>query len=566
MFKALGLGRNGAEGPKRGLPTPESAPADVVADFPRGRPDGNRHEPVATARWISTEDAGRVLDPWQSGAFLLGRDAAGRHLGVSDDRHILTVAGSRAGKGVSLIVPNLLFWPGSVLAIDPKGELASLTASRRSPGGSVWSLPMTPGEGEVHALDPFGRVTGPARQFAGAFNPLADLDPESERGLDLAWMIADALVIQSQGDGAHWTQSARSFLRGLILYVAMTQAPDSRTLITVRHLLTQGRKEFDLMLADMIGKGGVVGRTASALKAKPPMERGSVISTCDVHTDFLEGEPMRRVLGGSDFRMEDLKQKRVTVYLCLPATRLATHGRWLRLMVAMALEAMERTGPLEMGKPPVLFVLDEFAALGHMESIEKAAGQIAGFGVKLWPVIQDLTQLQRDYKEAWETFMGNAGVLTFFGNTDLTTAKHISERLGDTEVVRTVMNASENWQRTAGESRADFLAALAGQTQGSVNEGVNKGGGRSLSEQVMRGPLMNPSEIMQIFARDAGNLLAFVSSRRVPPLALYRCAYHGEEDDALFGGLYDEIPGQAKPRTTAAQRKARDGGAVPAVL
>ena len=69
-------------------------------------------------------------------------------------------------------------------------------------------------------------------------------------------MIADALVIQSQGDGAHWTQSARSFLRGLILYVAMTKEPDSRTLITVRHLLTQGRKEFDLMLADMIGKGG----------------------------------------------------------------------------------------------------------------------------------------------------------------------------------------------------------------------------------------------------------------------------------------------------------------------
>ena len=62
-----------------------------------------------------------------------------------------------------------------------------------------------------------------------------------------------------------------------------------------------------------------------------------------------------------------------------------------------------------------------------MESIEKAAGQIAGFGVKLWPVIQDLTQLQRDYREAWETFMGNAGLLTFFGNTDLTTTEHIAK-------------------------------------------------------------------------------------------------------------------------------------------
>ena len=77
MLKALGWGRNGVGGPKPGLPTPESAPADVVADFPRGRPDGNRHEPVATARWISTEDAGRVLDPWRRGHFLLGRDCGG---------------------------------------------------------------------------------------------------------------------------------------------------------------------------------------------------------------------------------------------------------------------------------------------------------------------------------------------------------------------------------------------------------------------------------------------------------------------------------------------------------
>ena len=76
MLKALGWGRNGGEAQNAGLPAPESAPADVVSDFPRGRPDGNRHEPVATARWISTEDAGRVLDPWRSGAFLLGRDSA----------------------------------------------------------------------------------------------------------------------------------------------------------------------------------------------------------------------------------------------------------------------------------------------------------------------------------------------------------------------------------------------------------------------------------------------------------------------------------------------------------
>ena len=104
---------------------------------------------------------------------------------------------------------------------------------------------------------------------------------------------------------------------------------------------------------------------------------------------------MRSVLSGSDFRLEDLKSDRVTIYLCLPATRLATHGRWLRLFVSLAIEAMERTGPVEDGKPRVLFCLDEFATLNRMESIESAAGQIAGFGVKLWPIVQDLTQLQQ---------------------------------------------------------------------------------------------------------------------------------------------------------------------------
>ncbi len=107
---------------------PEPRP-DVPDNFPRGKPDGDQFQPVASAAWISSKDALQILGAWQAGRFLIGRDSAGRYVGHDDDRHILTVAGSRAGKGVSLIVPNLLFWPGSVIAIDPKGELATVTAS-----------------------------------------------------------------------------------------------------------------------------------------------------------------------------------------------------------------------------------------------------------------------------------------------------------------------------------------------------------------------------------------------------------------------------------------------------
>jgi type IV secretion system protein VirD4 len=548
----LGWVKSKAEPPK---PAPEPAP-DVVSGFPRGLPDGDRHKPLATAQWVSSAAAHDILGPWEVGRFLIGRDAAGRYAGHIDDRHVLTVSGSRAGKGVSLICPALIFWPGSCIAIDPKGELATITACRRSDQGSEWAVPMG---GKVYVLDPFQRVTGPAVHYRAAFNPLADLDPDTDDGLEMAGQIADALVMQIEGPGSHWTQSARSFLRGLILYVAKVEPPASRHLVRVRELVTQGREAFDAMLEHMGKQGGLIARTGQSLAAKPASEKWSVVSTCDVQTDFLEGQSMRRVLSGHDFKLEDLKAKRVTVYLCLPATRLATHGRWLRLMVGLALEAMERTGPIAEGKPPVLFCLDEFAVLGHMESIEKAAGHIAGAGgVKLWPVVQDLTQLKRDYREAWETFMGNAGLLTFFGNTDLTTLDHISKRLGECEVISTVTNVSEGWQRSTGASMPELFAALTGKGAGSVNEGSNASGGRNMNESMNRVPLMHPDEIARHFAREAGNILAFVPHPEIRPVVLHRCAYYGATDDALFGGLFDPVPGRPLPLTKAAARRARD--------
>ena len=244
----VGWGRKEPEPAQRAAPAAVpavSARFDAVASFPRGLPDGDQHKAGAIGRWPAASDIAAALrEPWRPGLFLLGRDQHGHYFGHDDDRHILTVAGSRAGKGVSLIVPNLLYWPGSVIAIDPKGELATLTASRRSSIGSDWSQPMDPGNGKVFVLDPYGRVTGPAAQFRASFNPLADLDPETERGLDMAWQIADALIIQSSGDGAHWTQSARTFLRGLILYVAAVEAPASRTLFPRARPADAGRERF----------------------------------------------------------------------------------------------------------------------------------------------------------------------------------------------------------------------------------------------------------------------------------------------------------------------------------
>ena len=101
--------------------------------------------------------------------------------------------------------------------------------------------------------------------------------------------------------------------------------------------------------------------------------------------------------------------RRRSISVC-PASRMGTHGRWLRLIVSLAVSALENAPcPPARAADPVLFILEEFAALGHMRALEQAVAYMAGFGVKLWAVLQDLTQLKRHYKEGWETFLGNAG-------------------------------------------------------------------------------------------------------------------------------------------------------------
>jgi type IV secretion system protein VirD4 len=240
--------------------------------------------------------------------------------------------------------------------------------------------------------------------------------------------------------------------------------------------------------------------------AKSENERSGVLSTAVEQTEFLDSPPLARCLAASDFDLADLKRKPTTVYLCLPAGRMATHSRWLRIIINLAMQAMER----EKAKPPhpVLFVMDEFAVLDRLSSVEKAAGQIAGFGVKLWPILQDLSQLKSIYKDRWETFMGNAGLLQFFGNNDLTTLEYLSKRLGKS----TIMQVS----------------------QGEISAQQSAGGFTGQSNQLHTVELMTPDEIARFFSRQSNAQILIWPG--ADPIAIDRVRYYS---DPFFAGKFD---------------------------
>jgi len=103
------------------------------------------------------------------------------------------------------------------------------------------------------------------------------------------------------------------------------------------------------------------------------------------------------------------------------------HQRFLRLFINGAIRVMSSG---EMAKTPLLFLLDEFYSLGTMRLLEEAAGRVAGYNVKLWPIIQNLSQLIELYPKNWESFFANAGTLQVFAVNDLTTEDFIVRKLG----------------------------------------------------------------------------------------------------------------------------------------
>src|SRR3954469_25713020 len=144
-------------------------------------------------------------------------------------------------------------------------------------------------------------------------------------------------------------------------------------------------------------------------------EAAGVLSSAQRHTHFLDSPRMAAVTARSDFRFADLKQHTVTVFLVLPPDRLDAYSRWLRLLVVQAITDMARS-PVQ-PPSPVLFLLDEFAALGPLEPVVRAYGLMAGYGLQLWAILQDLHQLKSLYGQRAGTFLSNAGVTQVFNVT-----------------------------------------------------------------------------------------------------------------------------------------------------
>ncbi|MGY8682556.1 conjugal transfer protein TraG [Bradyrhizobium sp. UFLA05-153] len=432
------------------------------------------------------------------GAQLLGPDGVvlGRfdryYLRHDGPEHVLCFAPTRSGKGVGLVVPTLLTWPGSCIVHDIKGENWHLTSGFRAR------------HGKVVLFDPTNRNSA-------AYNPLLEVRRGEWEVRDVQ-NIADVLV---DPEGAlerrnHWEKTSHSLLVGAILHVLYAE-PD-KTLAGVAKFLSDPKRPIEATLRAMmstthLGDAGVhpvIASAARELLNKSDNERSGVLSTAMSFLGLYRDPVVAQVTRHSDWRIRDLVEadQATTLYLVVPPSDISRTKPLVRLILNQIgrrltedLNAMGRRHRL-------LLMLDEFPALGRLDFFESALAFMAGYGLKSFLIAQSLNQIEKAYGPN-NSILDNCHVRVSFASNDERTARRVSEALG----TATELRAMKNY---AGHRLSPWLGHLM------------------VSRQETARPLLTPGEVMQLPPDDE---LILVSG--CPPICAKKARYY---EDPQFRG------------------------------
>jgi type IV secretion system protein VirD4 len=236
--------------------------------------------------------------------------------------------------------------------------------------------------------------------------------------------------VAPESTGQHWTNGAKELAVGLTLYMRLTK-DRAATLADVRDVITLNETDFKACMAEMVRHPFAPIRDKLNTFTELNNEKRAFISALKTQTEWLSDPVMRACVSRHDFSFADLKRKPMTVFIILPAefvSAASSYSRFLRLTVQAVINAITATPRLH--PRPVWMLLDEFPALGKMDSIETMMALGRGYGLQLQPVVQNLGQLKELYRGNWETFVSNATVKQFFAPADMMTADYLSRMLG----------------------------------------------------------------------------------------------------------------------------------------
>jgi type IV secretion system protein VirD4 len=459
-------------------------------------------ETYGSARWAQPkeiEEAG-LLGP---DGVVLGRYQSG-YLRHDGPEHVLCFAPTRSGKGVGLVIPSLLTWPGSAIVHDIKGENWQLTAGFRAQHGRVL-------------------LFDPTNAKSSAYNPLLEV----RRG---EWEVRDVqniadILVDPEGSlekRNHWEKTSHALLVGAILHVLY--AEEDKTLAGVASFLSDPKRPIESTLSAMmrtphLGEAGVhpvVASAARELLNKSGNERSGVLSTAMSFLGLYRDPVVAEVTRRCDWRIGDIVagDRPTTLYLVVPPSDINRTKPLIRLILNQVGRRLTEDLQAKAGRRRLLLMLDEFPALGRLDFFESALAFMAGYGIKSFLIAQSLNQIEKAYGPN-NSILDNCHVRVSFATNDERTAKRVSDALG----TATEMKAMKNY---AGSRLSPWLGHLM------------------VSRSETARPLLTPGEVMQLPPSDE---IVMVSG--VHPIRARKARYY---EDGRFQERILPPPMLARPK------------------
>jgi len=439
-------------------------------------------ETYGSARWARADEvrAAGLLGP--DGVVIGKFDHA--YLRHDGPEHVLCFAPTRSGKGVGLVVPSLLTWPGSAIVHDIKGENWQITAGFRARHGRVL-------------------LFDPTNAKSAAYNPLLEV----RRG---EWEVRDVqniadILVDPEGSlekRNHWEKTSHALLVGAILHVLYAEA--DKTLAGVAAFLSDPKRPIESTLAAMmktahLGEAGphpVIASAARELLNKSDNERSGVLSTAMSFLGLYRDPVVAEVTRRCDWRITDIVggTRPSTLYLVVPPSDIARTKPLIRLILNQIGRRLTEDLNAKGQRHRLLLMLDEFPALGRLDFFESALAFMAGYGLKSFLIAQSLNQIEKAYGPN-NSILDNCHVRVSFATNDERTAKRVSDALG----TATEMRAMRNY---AGHRLSPWLGHLM------------------VSRSETARPLLTPGEVMQLPPADEIVMVA-----GTPPIRAKKARY-----------------------------------------
>lgn len=422
--------------------------------------------PYGEARFATFSDIKKMglLDKKNASGIIVGKSGH-RLLSPNCLRHGIALAPTRSGKTAGFVIPSALSFKGSLIIVDPKGELETLLAEPlRKTGKTVYTIDWS-NENSKDAWNPLS-----LKVFPSVLSSFGEAERQAER-------IAAMLVGQKGETSDHWETNAKKHIAALILFsVYLGELAEQRLdpqsvkdyeelhephLQKVYHFIAKdidvgrllngdeealtGAKQNleDLMTyAAFVHAPSRILNDLSSWRNAPDNEAGSHM------TSFLSKLQIWRSLAVAgatrecSFDWQDLRDASCAVFIKFPQRDAQSLG----VLTALFFDTFfgwVLDIPKKSNEAPIVLLADEFGSLPKINLMTDFLSKGAGMGAVIWIIVQDFAQIKAIYGDkGFDTIKTNCSYLLIYAQNNFNTQKELSQMTGKTTAKRQSLSRS----------------------------------------------------------------------------------------------------------------------------